>query len=694
MSKSLVFTIVILVAVMIAGMPVTVMADIREGLISVWSLNEGSGTTTADLVGGNDGVFIGTDGTEPTWVTPGFLGDAHVRTYSTMGTAGGVLLNTDGILDSRNVPVSLMPETAFSVSAWVKADSFAYYGAFFYDGFWTGDTQSGFMMHTLENGSFNMWLRTQNASAVIGAQGTAGSWYHVVCTYDSVASQIKIYVNGSQKSSGPLTGLMDWDPVPMNIMIGAYNDDNESYVFEGEIDDVGMWNRALTPAEVAGLYDGGELPSPILTSIPVSGATLIPLDQVLSWELIKEMDLIGYDVWFGTDANEISPNYDFTKVLSLTTDTSYAPTGLEFNTAYYWQVDVHEANDVGTIFHEGWLWNFTTAPPWPVITSDPLSQAVPAGVSAQLSVGGVNMEVFEWYKLGDPNVLLVSDGVKIIGAETDTLTITDFQLADEGRYYCVVKNDEGSDTSNAAQLAVARLVGYWPMDGNLLDASGLGNDGTPVGDPTYVTGIIGSDALNLDGNDYVVIDGVADNIPTNDITMSGWVKTTDKWADWLSCNTADYGNVAMLDITDGYTNLYEGASEAWSTTMVSDGQWHLLTYTRIGSVGSTYVDGTLEATHTADFILSSDNRWSIGQEWDGAGPSDFLTGDVDDVRIYNYGLDHLDIADLYLDAYPDGFVCLERPEMDFDGNCKVDIDDFVTVTAAWLNCNLVPTCLP
>jgi hypothetical protein len=142
--------------------------------------------------------------------------------------------------------------------------------------------------------------------------------------------------------------------------------------------------------------------------------------------------------------------------------------------------------------------------------------------------------------------------------------------------------------------------------------------------------------------------------------------------------------------------LYEGTSEAWSTTFVSDDQWHLLTYTRIGEIGSTYVDGTLEATHTANFNLSADNRWSIGQEWDGQTPSDLLTGDVDDVRIYNYGLDVYEVAALYLNVKPDEDVCIDplELEMDFDGDCKVGINDFAVIAASWIECNLVPTCLP
>jgi hypothetical protein len=72
------------------------------------------------------------------------------------------------------------------------------------------------------------------------------------------------------------------------------------------------------------------------------------------------------------------------------------------------------------------------------------------------------------------------------------------------------------------------LVGHWALDGNVQDSSGLGNHGTAIGAPTYAIGKVGQ-AMSFDGtNDYVAIDGVADDITSNDITP---VVTT--WAGWL-----------------------------------------------------------------------------------------------------------------------------------------------------------------
>jgi hypothetical protein len=115
---------------------------------------------------------------------------------------------------------------------------------------------------------------------------------------------------------------------------------------------------------------------------------------------------------------------------------------------------------------------------------------------------------------------------------------------------------------------------------------------------------------------------------------------------WFSCNTGIGGNVALFGIIGGQVAMYDiNIAEGHSNTLVNDLDWHHLAYSRSGSTGSIYVDGNLENTHTADFTFTDPlNLWSIGQEWDTATPTNFLTGMVDDVRFYNYGLSLEEVA--------------------------------------------------
>jgi hypothetical protein len=192
----------------------------------------------------------------------------------------------------------------------------------------------------------------------------------------------------------------------------------------------------------------------------------------------------------------------------------------------------------------------------------------------------------------------------------------------------------------------ADLIGWWRFDGDFSDSSGLGNDGVPEGDPTFVEGYFG-DALDLDGSDFVVIDAVADDFAGTDITLSAWVKTNDSGADWFSCNTGSRGNQVRLAIEGGKFGFDTDTEHALSTTTISDGEWHLLTFVRSGDIGYTYVDGVMENSYepatnnTSDFVPT--DLWSIGQEWDSGGPSGHLTGLVDDARIYDHALTEAEI---------------------------------------------------
>ena len=63
------------------------------------------------------------------------------------------------------------------------------------------------------------------------------------------------------------------------------------------------------------------------------------------------------------------------------------------------------------------------------------------------------------------------------------------------------------------------LMGWWPFDGDVSDASGNGRDGTVGGDPQFVPGIYG-DALEFDGDDSVSITGYKGIEGTNPFSIA------------------------------------------------------------------------------------------------------------------------------------------------------------------------------
>ena len=193
------------------------------------------------------------------------------------------------------------------------------------------------------------------------------------------------------------------------------------------------------------------------------------------------------------------------------------------------------------------------------------------------------------------------------------------------------------------------LVGWWKFDGDTLDSSGLDNHGTAGGNPTFVTGTVGPQALDFDGDDYVAMDGVVDDIPSNDITMAAWIKTTASGeGDWFSMNPAG-GNQYLLCILDGDIRFWEGGWQPAAGVTVNDGNWHHIVATRENMYVKIYVDGVYMSagSYTSGVGFSPGDRWSIAQEWDGDTPSDFYTGAVDDVRLYNRALADAQVLDLF-----------------------------------------------
>jgi len=105
-------------------------------------------------------------------------------------------------------------------------------------------------------------------------------------------------------------------------------------------------------------------------------------------------------------------------------------------------------NSVGSVTSKGASLVVDTTLTKPVITSQPVALTVAVGRAASFSVkaSSTTTPLYQWKK----------DGVAIIGATTDTLTIASSQLTDAGSYSVVVSNGAGSVSSSPASLSVAQ----------------------------------------------------------------------------------------------------------------------------------------------------------------------------------------------------------------------------------------------
>lgn len=134
-----------------------------------------------------------------------------------------------------------------SMTGWFYCDAQAYGQG--YMGFRAGSGTAEFYLIQLNNGVMECRLvTTAGFFEVVGPANTAipQVWQHFAWIYDGTA--IKLYVNGVLKGSKPASGTFLGPAVTFGIgksILGGFN-----FVYGGRIDEVTVWDKALTQAEI------------------------------------------------------------------------------------------------------------------------------------------------------------------------------------------------------------------------------------------------------------------------------------------------------------------------------------------------------------------------------------------------------------------------------------------------------------
>ena len=207
-------------------------------------------------------------------------------------------------------------------------------------------------------------------------------------------------------------------------------------------------------------------------------------------------------------------------------------------------------------------------------------------------------------------------------------------------------------------------VGVWDFDegsGTVArDGSGLGNDGTITGatydctnTPYHEVGQgEGKCALTFDGNDYVKVFDSSTVSPTNSITISSWVYTTDNFGGWtIVGKNGSYQN-QLEEFNKIQNSIYNcaGWTEKTTDSVLTPGTWNHVAITYDGSTQNTYANGKLVGTWSLPgSICDSSDPLYIGS-WVGGG--EFFNGKIDDVRIYTTALTLGQIQKLYAEGLP------------------------------------------
>jgi hypothetical protein len=458
------------------------------------------------------------------------------------------------------------------------------------------------------------------------------------------------------------------------------------------------------------------------TPDPAVSAVNVLVDSTLSWAVpqdpngVVDPNLVSMKLYMATAGD---PNLLFVSNITswnpTTKRASYTPSSpLSYDMTYRWRVDsIHNDAEVLT----GTVWTFASQKSIPAITGNPSYQVVSAGGTANFTVTvySPSTPTYQWYKYVDgvSDTKLTNSG-DISGVTTVTLSIANVDLTDEGGYYCIVNNASGTPVlSNKALLGIKRRIAYWPFEGGNPNSTVAGSPASVLyGSPIFDAGIVGNGMSFSNGStqDLLYTDPTLASyfdICNFSMTISCWIKSTSPawWGSFVARNGEDNGwqvrqriDTRRVCLTTRGTGNDEGTG---SNRTAYDGTWHQVVATFNGTVKKVYIDGIVSRFYSTDngsvindgdavtgLINSSESPVSLAGRVRGGVSTlafeSFTPCTLDEVEIYNYALDAATIAQTYANI-TDTVVCSGIQAYDLDGNCVVNLNDFVLLASQWLS---------
>ena len=645
------------------------------GLVGYWSFNEGTSTQATDFSGrGKTGTFAGS----VSWVS-GKLG-----TGVSTGNSTSDKITTDVDIGSD-----------WTASVWFKYPL----------------TSTGSTWHTLFRGSNDHQIIVQRSTMQLGMYDNAGGtafrtsgfvmstlssgWHHIATVgHDTVQD---FYIDGV------FVGDSDVKSTTNIQNIGNCPCNNQNW---GQFDEVRIYDRALTAAEVAALYGQGgvkvnssqtAITNGLVSRWTFDGADLTDkvYDRVgnnngyyygSATSSAKVIGKVGQALTFSGNGQYVlsSQNIGITGVANRSVSVwfktgSTATQGIVGfggqSATQLFELVLTSGTVIGH-FYGGGNDTLTGAPSYStgqwnhaVITYD--------GTEADVYINGVyaNSKTIT-LNTADSTVIIGDtiysptnryfagsiDDVRVYNRALSASEVT--QIYNEG---AGTKTNASTQTLQGSGLA-SGLVGLWTFDGkdmtsNVADVSGAGNNGFLQGQTSTTTAIgkIGQ-ALKFDGTDDYVNAGVLSITIASGYTVSAWIKNSNaSLASFPQIITSDSsGSDRVFQFRLNTTGRLELIRFDSSNTLIetitslginlNDNEWHHVTATFNSSVGSVlYIDGA-QSTSSPNTTLNKDlgaaEPTLIGARRS-SNVTSFFGGPIDDVRIYNRALSAAEVLQLY-----------------------------------------------
>jgi len=285
----------------------SLVAANRAGLVAAYAFDEGQGTTVFDFSGNGNGGLV----SNPNW---------------TVGRYGGALLfnGTDALVTVAHSP-PLNLGSGMTLEAWVNPARLS--------------TDWADVIYKA-NDAYYLEASSAAGPPAVGGRSLAtpllapnvlpaGIWSHLAATYDGIT--LRLYLNGTQVASRSQSGTIESSTEPLTIG----GDNIYGQFFQGVIDEVRIYSRALTPAEIQSdmATPVSDLPpdtQPPTVSImsPQSGAVLSGITNLLA--MASDNQVLAAVDW-RLDGNSIGAV--FSEPYSLRWNSNIASNGVHTLTA-------------------------------------------------------------------------------------------------------------------------------------------------------------------------------------------------------------------------------------------------------------------------------------------------------------------------------------------------------------------------
>lgn len=225
-------------------------ADLANGLVAYWNYDDDSGTSVSDVSGnGNNGPISGT----PDWV-PGFFGYA---------------LLFDGATNYVTVPANTSWQGTSGLTVHARVNVASINNAWNYNFRYIASTcdpsnpNNGWALYTEASALTPTQVHFAFVRGTVGGSGTVvatgattistGQYYDVTATFDPTSGLTSLYVNGQPDGSVSNSRALLTSTTPLVMGRNPTAPTNTAHYFNGDIDDVKVWNRALSAQEASEL---------------------------------------------------------------------------------------------------------------------------------------------------------------------------------------------------------------------------------------------------------------------------------------------------------------------------------------------------------------------------------------------------------------------------------------------------------